>query len=179
MKRFASAMMVGAFAVLVAASPARAQYVFFGGGLSIPVGDFKDYAKKGWMATAGLGYDIGDKGLWVEAEGYFGSNKHSDFEGDKTNLIGGMAAVGYSFMPDKSVSPYITGGVGILAHQFKSEDFPEDNETESKLGYTGAFGLGFRAGGKAHVFLEGRLLGSESSKAILALAGVSIQLGGK
>jgi opacity protein-like surface antigen len=179
MKRFTSAIMVGALVVLVAASPARAQYVFFGGGLSKPVGDFNTYAKTGWMATAGVGYDIGSKGLWVEAEGYFGSNKHSDFAGDKTNLIGGMAAVGYSFMPGKSVSPYITGGLGIVAHQFKSEDFPGGNETESKLGYTGAFGVGFNGNKKVHPFVEGRLLGSESSKALLFLAGVSIQLSSK
>lgn len=176
MRRITSAVMVGAFAVIVAASPARAQYVFFGGGLSKPVGDFNDYAKTGWMATAGVGYDIGTKGLWVEAEGYFGSNKHSDVDGDKTNLIGGIAALGYSFMPGKSVSPYVTGGLGIVAHQFKSDAFPGLNETESKLGYTGAFGVGFNNTKKVHVFVEGRLLGSESSKALLFLAGLSIQL---
>ena len=177
MKRFAAAIMGAAVAVLLAASPVRAQYVFLGGGVTKPVGDFNDFAKTGWMATGGVGFDIGDKGLWAELEGYFGSNKHSDVDGDKTNLISAMAALGYSFMPAKSVSPYVTGGIGILAHQFKSEDFPTANETETKFGYTGAVGLGFKTGGSLHIFVEGRLLGGSDSNVIAGLAGVSIQVG--
>jgi len=177
MKRLTAAMMVGAVAVLVGASSASAQYVFLGAGLSKPIGDFNDYAKTGWLATGGLGFDIGDKGLWAELEGYYGSNKHSDVTGDKTNIIAGMAALGYSFMPYKGVSPYVTGGLGIQAHQFKSESVPAANGTETKLGYTGALGLTIKAGAKAHVFFEGRFLGSSSSKMLALLAGLSIQVG--
>lgn len=179
MKRMTGALALGAVAVLLAATPARAQYVFLGGGLTKPIGDFKniDLAKTGWMVQGGVGTDIGDKGLWAELEGYYGSNKHSAPAGDKTNLIIGMAALGYSFMSDKSVSPYVTGGLGIQAHQFKSESIPADNGTSTSLGYTGAVGLGFKAGAKAHLWVEGRFLGSKDSKVLAAFAGFTIQVG--
>jgi len=177
MKRMTGALALGVVAVLLAATPAKAQYVFLGGGVTKPIGDFNDYAKTGWMAQGGLGFDIGDKGLWAELEGYYGSNKHSDVTGDKTNLIIGMAALGYSFMPGKNVSPYITGGLGVQAHQFKSESVPAANGTDTNLGYTGAFGVGFNNQAKVHLWIEGRFLGSKDSKVLAAFAGLTIQVG--
>ena len=58
--------------------------------------DFKkvDGAKTGWLATGGVGVDVGKKGAWVEAEGYYGSNKHKQGAGvppagpgEKTDVI--------------------------------------------------------------------------------------------
>jgi opacity protein-like surface antigen len=176
MKRLTAAMMIGAVAVLVAASPAHAQYVFFGGGASIPMGDFKDFAKTGWMATAGLGADIGDKGLFIEAEGFYGKNKHkAPDDGDATNIISGLGAVGYSFMPEKSVRPYVLGGVGFLMHQF--DPAVGDNETETKFAYSGAVGLSIKAGSKLNLWLEARFLGSSETKILPLMAGVTINFG--
>jgi opacity protein-like surface antigen len=176
MKRLKGAMMVGALAVMMAASPAKAQYVFLGAGASFPTGSFKTEAKTGFLAQGGVGFDIGDKGLWAEAEGYWGTNKHKAPEdGDKTNIIAGIAALGYSFMADKSVSPYLTGGLGFQSHKFVPETGA--SETTTKLGYTGAAGLGFKVGAKAHLWVEGRFLGSSSSKMLAALGGFTVQLG--
>ena len=88
MKRLGSALLAGAVAVLVSAAPAGAQYIFLGGGATLPMGDYKDFAKTGWIATAGVGFDVGSRGLWVEGQGYYGSNKHDDGSGDKTDLLG-------------------------------------------------------------------------------------------
>lgn len=176
MKRLTGAIMLGAVAAVVAVSPARAQYVFLGAGAGIPTGDFKTYAKTGFLATGGVGFDIGDKGLWAEAEGYYGSNKHKAPEdGDKTTIIAGMAALGYSFMADKGVSPYVTGGLGFQSHKFVPETGA--SETDTNLGYTAAAGLGFKVGSKAHIWVEGRFLGSKASKMLAALGGFSVSLG--
>jgi len=171
MKRLTGAMMVGAVAVLVAISPARAQgaYVFFGGGANIPASDFKDTHKTGWIATAGLGTDIGNKGLWVEAEGWYGSNKAKTTLVSKVDLWSALGAVGYSFMPDKKWSPYVLGGAGVLG--------VKDGDT--KFAYTGAFGLGFKAGTRALIFVEGRWLATKDIKMIPVTAGVSIHFGNK
>lgn len=152
--------------MLAGASVANAQYVYVAGGASIPNGDFKDEAKTGWMAQAGFGYDIAKvKGLFVEAEGFYGSNKHKAPEdGDKTNLFAGIAALGYSFMADKKVSPYVLGGVGILNHKFVPAT--GTSESESKFAYSGAVGIGYNASSTLHVWLEGRVLGSKSSRVI-------------
>lgn len=176
MKRLTAAMMAGAVAVLVTASASQAQYVFLGGGASIPMGDFKDFAKTGWMAQAGLGADIGDKGLFIEAEGFYGKNKHkAPDDGDATNIIAGLAAVGYTFMQEKSVRPYVLGGAGFLMHQF--DPAVGDNETETKFAYTGAVGLGFRAGAKVNIWLEARFLGTADTKVLPIMAGLTINFG--
>jgi opacity protein-like surface antigen len=158
------------------ATAANAQYVFAGGGATIPIGDFKDYAKTGWNAQAGFGFDIASvRGLSVEAEGFYGSNKHSDVDGDKTNIIAGMGSVLYSFMPDKKVSPYALAGAGFLSHKF--DPATGDSETSTKFGYTGAVGLIFSLSSKASLWVEGRLLGSKDSKMLPINAGFSINFG--
>jgi opacity protein-like surface antigen len=178
MKRVTAAMLVGAVAALVSVSQARAQYIFLGGGLSIPVSDFKAYAKSGWLATGGVGVDIGDKGLWVEAEGYYGSNKHKAPDtGDKTNILAGFAALGYSFTPDAKVSPYVVGGVGFLRHQF--DPAVGNNSAETKFAYNGGVGIGYNASSSIHLWVEGRFMGASSTKLIPINAGISIQLGKK
>jgi opacity protein-like surface antigen len=170
MKRLTAATLVGAVAVLVTASQARAQYVFLGGGANIPVSDFKETNKTGWIATGGIGLDIGDKGLWVEAEGWYGSNKaKSSTVGAKVDLWSALAAVGYTFMPAKSASPYVLGGVGVLGVK----------HGDTKFAYSGALGLSFKAGTSLHIFVEGRWLATEHAKMIPLTAGVSIQLGKK
>lgn len=177
MKRLTAAMMVGAVAVLVTASVSQAQaYVFFGGGASIPAGDFKDFAKTGWMAQAGIGVDIGDKGLFVEAEGFYGSNKHkAPAVDEKTNLFAGLGAVGYSFMPEKKVHPYILGGAGFMRHQF--DPGAGASVSETKFAYTGAAGISFQAGSKLNIWVEGRFLGTSDTKVIPIMAGLTINFG--
>ena len=175
MKRFAVPMLLGALAISAGASRAEAQNFFIGGGPTMPMGDFNDYAKMGYILTAGLGVDIGKKGMFAEAEFWYGSNKH-EFAGDKTNIMAGFGALGYSFMPAKKVSPYILGGAGFLSHRFRSESVPADNENESKFAYTGAFGLIFKLSPKASFWVEGRYIGSEFTKLVPLTAGFSINL---
>lgn len=180
MKRIASAMTVGVVAALVAASPLNAQYVFLGGGLSKPVGDYGDFAKTGWMATGGVGFDIGNKGLWLEAQGYFGNNNHSDVDGDKTQLLSGMGALGYTFSPDAKVTPWVMAGVGFLSHKYKPAT--GTGGSSSSFAYEAGAGLSIKAGSKANVWFGGQYMGgtgdNKDTKLIMILAGITINVGG-
>lgn len=177
MKRTASAIAVGVVAALVAAAPLNAQYIFGGGGITIPVGDYKDH-KSGWMLTAGVGADIGSRGLWIEAQGYYGGNK-SDDDTFKTDLIGGFGALGYTFSPDAKVSPWVMGGVGILAHKFKPNT--GTGSTDTGFAYELGAGLSVKAGSKANVWLGGQYTGGtgdiDGTKFISILLGVTFNLG--
>jgi opacity protein-like surface antigen len=156
------------------ASAANAQYVFAGGGASLPIGDFKDSGgKTGWTITAGIGYDIGSKGLFVEAEGFYASHKYtdSDFTAKPLTVLG---AVGYSFMPDKKVSPYVLAGAGIMSTKLSEGG---ESHPESQFAYSGAAGLSFKLGQKASFWIEGRLLGSKDAKMIPVTAGVTLNFG--
>jgi len=165
---------VGLFVLAAAVIPASAsaQFVYVGGGANIPVSDFKDYAKTGWMAQAGIGYMIPSvKGLMVSAEGFYGSNKHTDVTGDKTNLLSGMVTLGYELMPDKKVSPYILGGAGFQSHKFVPATGA--SETSTKFGYNGGAGILFSINQTVGFWIEGRFLGSKDSKMIPVMAGFS------
>lgn len=180
MRRFVVPMVLGALAMTAASSRAEAQaYVFFGGGATIPTGDYGTYAKTGWMAQAGLGVDIGSKGAFLEAEGFFGSNKHeTTISNDKTNIIAFMGALGYGFgAKDAKVSPYVLAGAGLLAHQFRT-DGADVEGTETKFGYTGAAGLSFKLGATAKFWVEGRYIGSSGTAVIPVMVGVTINFGG-
>lgn len=182
MRRFAVPMVLGALAMTAVSSRAEAQaYIFFGGGASVPVGDFADYAKTGWLLQGGLGIDLGSKGAFLEGEAFFGSNKHENTPGfdEKTNILAFMGALGYSFGGDNAkVSPYVLAGAGIVGHQFKSDPDQAGEGTETKFGYTGAVGLNFRLNAKARFWIEGRYIGSSGTAVIPLMAGVTIDLGG-
>lgn len=175
MKRGKLLSLAALLAVTLVPSVSSAQYVFAGGGAQIPIGDFKDAgAKTGWTATAGFGFDIGPRGLFVEAEGFYGSHKFEG-TGDKVNTITGLGAIGYSFMPDKKVTPYVLAGAGILAAQSKPET--GGSHTETEFAYTGAAGLSFTLSERLNLWVEGRLLGTKDAKMIPVTAGFTLNFG--
>src|SRR5688500_4506594 len=95
MRRFAVPMVLGALALTAVTSRADAQAnIFFGGGPSFATGDFGDVAKNGWLLQGGIGLDIGSKGLFIEAEGFFGSHSHDNLINpnakEQTNIIAFM-----------------------------------------------------------------------------------------
>ncbi len=162
--------------MLAGASAANAQYVFVGGGASIPIGDFKDAGgKTGWAVQTGVGYDIGSKGLFVEAEGFYGSHGYSDSDA-KTKPLTVLGAVGYSFMPGKKVSPYVIAGAGIMSVK---NSVGGESHTESEFAYSGAAGLGFNLNPTVHMWIEGRLLGTKDAKMIPVMLGFTFNFGKK
>lgn len=182
MKRYAAPLVLGAIGLLGFSAPAMAQarpYIFAGAGASIATGTFHDYAKTGWIAQAGVGADLGKSGTWIEAEGWFGSNKHSDVVGDKTNLLGGFGAIGHSFGKQK-VHPYLVGALGFLQHKFVPKIGPSESET--KFAYSAGGGLAFDLSQTLHFWVEGRYMSSTGTGAthlIPLTAGFSLNLGKK
>lgn len=176
MTRRNGSMVLGVLAALALAAPAQAQstpFVYFGGGASLPMGDYKDYAKTGWMANAGIGTSIGNKGLMIGVDAFYGSNKHkAPLDGDKTNLLIGLATFGYSFTPDAKISPYVLGSFGFMNHKYVPET--GSSESESMLAVGGAVGLLFKVGAKAYFFTEARYLTGSKNGSTTALVPVLI-----
>jgi hypothetical protein len=170
----AASVLVAGLATSVEAQ-AKTTSFYVGGGASLPQGEYGDYAKTGWMGTAGLLYNATDK-LWIAAEGMYGSNKHSDVAGDKTDLIGADANFGYLLSGGNGkMSPYVTGGLGMLNHKYTAANGA--SESESKGMFYGGAGLYFPMG-KNGFWIEGRYVKRGDTAFIPILVGFSLHLSG-
>lgn len=171
------------FLLMALAMPltAGAQLVYVLGGPTFPVGDFSDFANTGWFAAGGVTFPVGEAGLWAGVEGSYGQNNHDEsvlfvVDGDKTNLIGAMALLGYDIPTGSSVQPFIWGGLGLLVHRFSASFGVSDSE--SNFGYQ--FGAGLSFGGEqssVHPFIEGRFEGAEASQFVSVEAGLAFGVG--
>ena len=164
-------------------SQASAQGIFLGAGTAIPTGDYGNYADVGWIVDAGVSFPINENGLLLFADGMFGSNKHGDFEGDKTNLLGGFGGIEMVFAEPGEAGPFIFGQVGFLNHDFKSDDYPEDEGSDTGLAFGGGVGYGIPIGGLngwvLGRYIQGQFDGPDGNTTFLGIsAGVSIPLGG-
>jgi len=146
MRRLLLPSLVAALTLTLSGDLSAQASVFLGGGLTIPTGEYSDYAKTGWNGFGGVLFAVGEAGLAVGAEGFFGSNSH-DYEGDKTNLYGGMGLVSYSIDTGSSAAPFVFGGVGYMTHSYKSDDFPDDEGSASGLAAGFGGGVSFPLGG--------------------------------
>lgn len=173
MKRSAISMVLAPFAVLLVSSQAHAQkpFAYLGGGVTIPMGAYKDTVKTGWTGTVGVGLNIGKQGAWIDVEGYYGSNSFKGTSGNKNRLASVMGALGYMFSPGKKVRPYLTAGAGFLTKRLKAATSTA-NTSKTKFGYTGAAGLSFEVGPKTSFYVEGRWLGSSGTNVVPILVGV-------
>jgi hypothetical protein len=107
------------------------------GGASIPMGDYADYAKTGYVAAVGLMFKVGEKGLSVGAQGLFGGNSHSDYDGDKTTLLGALGTVAYRLGDPAKPGISLVGNLGMLQHKYSSDQFPGEEGSSSGLAYGG------------------------------------------
>ena len=143
----------------------------FGAGATVPVGDFKEEAKTGFMT--GLGFGAGITGnLFVLGTGFYGRNGvneegHAD---DYYKLLGGTVNLGLSGSGE-SVRPYGYAGVGMQRVEEKGEDHTHGAENE--LFGNAAVGLSFGRGNARFWIQSGAVFGREHSYVPLS-AGVSI-----
>jgi len=180
-----TAALVLAFGALLAPAPTAAQVsIRVGGSATFPIGDGVDdygsYANTGWMAAAGVVLPVGEAGFGVGAHGFYGSNNHSDVDGDKTNLYGVLGSAGYTISTGGSISPTIFGLVGFMTHAYKSDSFGDDSA--SALAWGGGASVGFplgSVGGAIDAFyLAGTGDDLSGTKLFGVGASVSIPLGG-
>jgi outer membrane protein W len=176
-----TALLVGALALMLVAPPAHAAkgdwMIGLNGGTAIPMGDFKDAAKLGFMGGVGVGYAV-TEAVSVGVDGSFIMNDGSDllnalltdiatiFEGTpttvtgKTSMIQGGAHAKYMFPMggESKISPYAVVGLGIYNLKFKTESsnaFWVDEASESKFGGRGGLGLNYKASENVGVGVEG------------------------
>ncbi len=79
MRRIAGFAMVVALLAVLVPTHVTAQSIWFGGGGSFPVSDYSDYANTGFLLTTGVSVPVGQEGLSLFGEAFFGQNSHSDF----------------------------------------------------------------------------------------------------
>jgi len=153
---------VAALALLSFSLPSQVsgQAVFVAVGGTSPSGDYGEYADVGWMIDAGFNFPVGEGPLLLFVDGMYGSNGHSDFEGDKTNLLGGFGGVELTFTDEDGKGPFIFGQVGFLRHSYKSEEFSEDST--SGIAFGGGAGYAIPIGG-LNAFIVGRYIQGQTS----------------
>jgi len=189
MKR--SVLLLAVIALVGFAVPSHAQAqttLYVSGGAAIPTGDFGTYANTGWMAAAGVLFGIGESGLGVGGELFYGQNNHksesSFFDNEKTTPYGAMAIVDYSFSTGGGIEPYVFGGAGVLIHKFSADNI--ESESNSAFGYQFGAGVAFPIGATTSLYGEGRYIGSSSTGEgtdagnttyFGVLAGIAFQLG--
>ncbi|MDP2470358.1 MAG: acyloxyacyl hydrolase [Candidatus Palauibacterales bacterium] len=172
--RFLAVLALLGFAI---PSQVHAQVIYVSGGATFPTGDFGDYANTGWMAAGGVLFGVGDSGLGVGGELFYGQNNHS-VEGvdlnSKTSPYGAMAIVDYSF-GNGGIDPYVFGGAGVMVHRYSAEGF--DSESETKFGYQFGAGIGFPIGETTEIYAEGRYMGATDTQYFGLLGGFAFGIG--
>ena len=182
MKRFVTAALSLAFVGVMAPAPTAAQItVGIGGAATIPTGDYGDYANTGWMGSVGITAPVGSSGLGVAVDGFYGSNNHSDIDGDKTNLLGVTGSLGYAIATGGSMMPYVFGSLGFMKHSYKSDTYPDLEDSVSGLAFGGGAGVSFPLGSINGNVQGTYLMGSgdiDGTQFFAIGAGIGIPIGG-
>jgi opacity protein-like surface antigen len=174
-------MLAAALAVTVFVHPAQAAkgnwFVDFTGGTALPIGDFKDDAKLGFMGGVGVGYRVSDR-VSIGADGSFVVNDGSDdldarlteeattLEGTPTTVTGKWSMLQggahLKFMlpsgEDGRIDPYGVVGLGVYNVKAKTESANatyEDEASVNKFGGRGGLGFAYKASGSVGIGLEG------------------------
>jgi len=149
-------------AVLMASAgvaPVFAQGAEFslGGGVSIPSGNFDDFAKLGWHGMAAVSYTPQTVPVGFQLDGNFSRLSDESPLDIKSQLIYGTGNVVYKFKTseDTRFRPYLIGGGGVYNLDVKGDDVGIGTESVTKFGINAGAGFDFKAG-SAGVFVEGR-----------------------
>lgn len=128
---------IGVLALLLCAGRLSAQKIMVGGGLLMPMGDYKTADKMGFIGQAGVGFPAGPVGIRIEAD--YGQTSHKAPVDGNTKIIGGMGAVVYHFKTPASVTPYVLGGVGM--YNVKIDVTGSGSASETKFGFGAGAGI--------------------------------------
>lgn len=176
--RVTGLVLVGLLAAATGAMAQSGKYLYLGAGMTMPMGDYKEYAKTGWMGSIGLGTDLGSSGsLFGFVDGFFGKNSHDD-EGDSTTLMGGGLNLGVQSQGGPA-RVYGYAGLGMQNHKYNTTGVG-DGASETKPYARGAVGLSLGSG-KTTFWVELGMLqgfgGDGGNTAYMPiLAGISIGL---
>ena len=180
MTRLTGGTIVGAVALLLAgfSGTANAQargYLQLGGGVSIPVGDFKDAgAKTGWLGQVAGGITAPGGVLGGRISGSY--IRHGvELSDEHLRIVGAMADLTVSPKMTGKLAPYVLAGVGFQ----NGKSSLAGSEGSTKFAWNAGAGLSARAG-SVGVFVEGRFLSirTEGSSTNVIPITVGIRLGG-
>ncbi|MEO7138280.1 MAG: outer membrane beta-barrel protein [Gemmatimonadales bacterium] len=153
-----------ALAMLVGASAARAQGAEFslGGGASIPLSTFGDFAKTGFNGMVAVSFAPSSFPLGIQIDGMYQRLKNEDIipGGRSSQIIQGTGNLIYKFKTseESTFRPYLIAGAGIYNFkQVSGSDVagPGEGNTGTDFGLNGGAGFDFKTGGIG-LFLEGR-----------------------
>lgn len=159
MKLLAKGVAAFAVGILLSAPALHAQgaEVSVGGGVSVPTGDFDDFAKLGWQGTAAVSFVPQNLPVGFQIDGTYSQfSDESPFD-IKDQLIYGTGNVVYKFKvsEDSRFRPYLIGGGGVYNIKPKGDDVPSGTGDVTKFGINAGAGFDFKAGA-AGLFIEGR-----------------------
>ena len=155
MKRVAASLV--ALITLAAGSLTAQQGVRLGigGGLLMPLSDYKDADKVGFLVGADATYWLSAAPVGIRVEGDFSQTSHENGVGGRTTLCSGLVELVYAFSPKgPSVHPYLLGGVGYMLGKFETTVL--GTGTQNKVVFGAGGGLAFKFGTSGTLFVEGR-----------------------
>ena len=161
------------------------------GGASLPMSDFSDLTKTGFLGGADFTYMLNPK-FGIGVDGSYVTNSWKDelivapLTDAKITQIQFGANGKYFFPMEGSAMPYIVGGLGMT--NGKASTTP-DTGGDSSTDFGGRIGLGgnFKAGSSLMINLEGNFnyvnskddaTGAKNTEYISILGGVTFPLGG-
>ena len=158
---------VFAVACLAGMGSLSAQRVRYGlgGGVVMPMGDYKTLDKLGWLAGADVTYWLASAPIGIRGDFQYSQTSHKDVVGvavdGNSKVIGGMAEIVYAFGEQAAqIRPYILGGVGYFNVKVTATvQGLTIAASESKVGFGGGAGLAFKMGtGNTRIFVEGKFV---------------------
>ncbi len=156
-----------ALGMLLSAPAARAQGAEFslGGGASIPLSTFGDFAKTGFNGMVAVSFAPSSFPLGIQIDGMYQRLKNEDIipGGRSSQILQGTGNLIYKFKTseESTFRPYLIGGAGIYNFKQVSGDdvagpgVGNTGSTGTDFGLNGGAGFDFKAG-SIGLFLEGR-----------------------
>lgn len=114
--RVLGAVLVAATIIGAEASAQGSKYLYLGGGATIPMGDYKEFAKTGWMGSIGLGTSLGSGNMFAFVDGFYGKNSHEGVADESTTLLGGGVNLGIRTSGVTHLYGY--AGAGMQNHKY-------------------------------------------------------------
>lgn len=179
-----------ALGMLLSTPAAHAQGAEFslGGGATVPLSTFGDFAKTGFHGLVAISFAPSSFPLGIQIDGMYQRLKQEDIVGNRSNqILQGTGNLIYKFKTseESTFRPYLIAGVGIYNFKLVSGDdvagpgVGNTGNTGTDFGLNGGAGFDFKAGAIG-LFLEGRfhnvLTDGEDAKFIPITVG--IRLGG-
>lgn len=177
MKRF-GLVALAVMALAVATRPAMAQGSVrygFAAGVLMPMGDYGDADKMGFIGGAGATYWLAGNAVGIRGEVNYAQTSH-DGIGGKTKIAGGMASVVYGLNPASAPARILlTGGVGLYNVKLDVTGFGSASET--KVGFGAGAAVAFKLGtGSTRLVVASRFQSIATSGSSLTMLPLTVGL---